>query len=68
MYPYYDANHDESHGRHSHSAIVQISEIVCALRNNLETEQSATSEQFAESAYHDEDDAVTESVRDAIHE
>ena len=64
-----DASHgDKRHGGKDHQAVVDVAVVVTPLRNDLISQQSAATEQFAEESHDDEDNGITRSVAYAVEE
>ena len=68
MYPDYTSNENQCHGWHGHHTVVNISEVVSSLRNQLETEQRAAAQGLTNSTHNHEDEGVTQTITYTIEE
>ena len=66
MHPDYTSDDDERHSWHSHHTVIDIAEIVAAVRDNLIAEESATTKELADGSHDDEYHAIAQTVGKAI--
>ena len=68
MNPDNATDEDECHCRHCHHTIINISGVVCTLGDDLEAEQRATTEEFAEGTDDDKYHGIAKSVSYTVEE
>ena len=71
MYPDDAGKQDKCHCRHGHHTVVDVETAVLhipAVRNELDAEETAESEQLAEESHYDEDDGIAKTVADSVEE
>ena len=68
MNPNNNTNKNQGHSRHGHHTIVDITHIIAGIRNNLETKQRATAQQFTYSTYNDQNHCIAKTITHTIKE
>src|SRR5574344_1756856 len=66
--PYHASQEDERHGRHCHHTVVDISEVINCIGQNLESEERTSAEELPHSTYDDEDHGIAQSVAHTVDE
>ena len=66
--PYHTSQENERHGGHGHHTVVDVACVVNALRDDLEAEERATTEKFAQTAYYNEDVGIAQTVAHTVEE
>ena len=68
MNPNDTSQKNQCHGGHGHHTIVEITRVVGSLGNDLETQQTTTSEKLADRSNEHKDEGIAQAVAQAVEE